>query len=75
MTCKHWLRFTGMPLATVGIRARAAFQQSIAHGRSVCEWEPGSPAAEEITRLWDQIAPMLMGREVVPDLTAQAVQR
>ena len=69
------LRFTGMPLATVGIRARAVFQQSIAHGRSVCEWEPGSPAAQEVTRLWDQIAPLLMGREVVPSLTAQAVQR
>lgn len=57
------LRFTGMPLAPVGLRARMAFQQSIAHGRSVCEWEPGSAAAEEISRLWDLIAPMLLGQE------------
>ncbi|AZS21057.1 MULTISPECIES: ParA family protein [unclassified Caulobacter] len=57
------LRFSGMPLAGVGLRARAAFQQSIAHGRSVCEWEPGSPAAEEITRLWTLLAPMLLGQE------------
>lgn len=57
------LRFTGMPLASVGLRARAAFQQSIAHGRSVCEWDPGSPAAEEISRLWALLAPMLLGRE------------
>lgn len=58
------LRFTGMPLAPIGLRARAAFQQSVAHGRSVCEWEPGSAAAEEISRLWDLIAPMLLGQQV-----------
>lgn len=63
------LRFTGMPLAPIGLRARAAFQQSIAHGRSVCEWEPGSAAAEEISRLWDLIAPMLFGAE---DIQARA---
>jgi chromosome partitioning protein len=57
------LRFSGMPLASVGLRARNAFQQSIAHGRSVCEWEPGSPAAEEISRLWALLAPMLLGQE------------
>ena len=56
------LRFTGMPLAPIGLRARTAFQQSIAHGRSVCEWEPGSAAAEEIVRLWDLIAPALLGQ-------------
>ncbi|ATC24551.1 ParA family protein [Caulobacter vibrioides] len=56
------LRFTGMPLASVGLRARAAFQQSIAHGRSVCEWDPGSPAAEEISRLWALLAPILLGQ-------------
>jgi len=63
------LRFTGMPLAPIGLRARAAFQQSVAHGRSVCEWEPGSAAAEEISRLWDLIAPMLFGAE---DIQARA---
>jgi chromosome partitioning protein len=63
------LRFVGMPLAPVGIRARTAFQQSIARGRSVCEWEPGSAAAEEISRLWDLIGPMLLGQE---DIKARA---
>lgn len=63
------LRFTGMPLAPIGLRARTAFQQSLAHGRSVCEWEPGSAAAEEISRLWDLIAPMLLGQE---DIRARA---
>ena len=58
------LRFTGMPLAPIGLRARAVFQQSVAHGRSVCEWEPGSAAAEEINRLWDLIGPMLLGDQV-----------
>lgn len=57
------LRFTGMPLAPIGLRARVAFQQSVAHGRSVCEWEPGSAAAEEISRLWDLIVPLLFGHE------------
>jgi chromosome partitioning protein len=63
------LRFTGMPLAPIGLRARTAFQQSLAHGRSVCEWEPGSAAAEEISRLWDLIAPMLLSQE---DIQARA---
>ncbi|WP_419317468.1 AAA family ATPase [Caulobacter sp. ErkDOM-E] len=49
------LRFTGMPMAPVGLRARAAFQQSMAHGRSVCEWEPSSAASQEIQRLWDHL--------------------
>lgn len=56
------LRFAGMPMAPVGLRARTAFQQSIAHGRSVCEWEPGSAASQEIERLWDHIAPVLHGQ-------------
>jgi len=64
------LRFTGMPLAPIGLRARTAFQQSVAHGRSVCEWEPGSAAAEEISRLWDLITPLLLGQE---DIQARAV--
>jgi chromosome partitioning protein len=63
------LRFTGMSLAPIGLRARTAFQQSLAHGRSVCEWEPGSAAAEEISRLWDLIAPMLLSQE---DIQARA---
>lgn len=56
------LRFAGMPVAPVGLRARAAFQQSIAHGRSVCEWDPGSAASQEIERLWGHLVPMLHGQ-------------
>lgn len=56
------LRFAGMPVAPIGLRARAIFQQSIAHGRSVCEWDPTSPAAQEIERLWAHIAPLLHGQ-------------
>lgn len=53
------LRFCGLPLASVGLRSRAAFQQSIAHGRSVLEWEPAGAAAQEIGRLWTQVAGQL----------------
>jgi chromosome partitioning protein len=56
------LRFAGMPMAPVGLRARAAFQQSIAHGRSVCEWDPGSAASQEIERLWGHIVPLMHGQ-------------
>lgn len=56
------LRFAGMPIAPVGLRARAAFQHSIAHGRSVCEWEPGSAASQEIERLWGHIASLIRGQ-------------
>lgn len=58
------LRFTGMPMAPIGLRYRTAFQQSVAHGRSVCEWEPNSAAAAEISRLWEILAPMLLGDQV-----------
>jgi chromosome partitioning protein len=62
------LRFCGLPVAPVGLRARAVYQQSIAHGRSVGEWDPASPAAQEIGRLWDHVAAQLAlgahGRDV-----------
>lgn len=50
------LRFCGLPVAPVGLRARSVYQQSIAHGRSVKEWDPANPAAQEIDRLWDHVA-------------------
>ena len=53
------LRFCGLPVAPVGLRSRAIYQQSIAHGRSVGEWDPVSPAAQEISRLWDHLAAQL----------------
>jgi len=53
------LRFCGLPIAPVGLRARAIYQQSIAHGRSVGEWDAASPAAQEIARLWTHVAGLL----------------
>lgn len=63
------LRFAGMPMAPIGLRSRSAFQQSIAHGRSVCEWDPKSSASQEIERLWAHIVPLLRGQT---DLSVRA---
>lgn len=46
------LRFAGLPLATVGLRARATYPSAIAQGASVAEWDPTSTAAREIAGLW-----------------------
>lgn len=53
------LRFCGLPVAPVGLRARTVYQQSIARGRSVGEWDAASPAAQEIERLWSHVAGLL----------------
>jgi chromosome partitioning protein len=53
------LRFCGLPVAPVGLRARTVYQQSVAHGRSVREWDPASPASQEIERLWSHMAAQL----------------
>ena len=53
------LRFCGLPIAPVGMRARAIYQQAIARGRSVGEWDAASPAAQEIDRLWTHMAALL----------------
>jgi chromosome partitioning protein len=53
------LRFCGLPIAPVGLRARAIYQQSIARGRSVTEWDATSSASQEITRLWTHVAGLL----------------
>jgi chromosome partitioning protein len=62
------LRFCGLPVAPVGLRARAIYQQSVAHGRSVGEWDPANPAGQEIARLWTHVAALLaldgQGRDV-----------
>ena len=62
------LRFCGLPVAPVGLRARAIYQQSVAHGRSVGEWDPTNPAGQEIERLWTHVAALLaldgQGRDV-----------
>ncbi len=49
------LRFTGLPIASVGLRARTAFQASLAHGLAVFEWEPDGAASQEIRRLWAEV--------------------
>lgn len=53
------LRFCGLPVAPVGLRSRAIYQQSVAHGRSVGEWDPANPAAQEVERLWVHVAALL----------------
>jgi chromosome partitioning protein len=53
------LRFCGLPVAPVGLRSRAIYQQSVAHGRSVGEWDPTSPASQEVDRLWTHVAALL----------------
>ena len=53
------LRFCGLPIAPVGMRARSIYQQAIARGRSVGEWDAASPAAQEIDRLWTHMAALL----------------
>ena len=53
------LRFCGLPIAPVGMRARTIYQQAIARGRSVGEWDAASPAAQEIDRLWTHVSALL----------------
>ena len=55
------LRFTGLPIASVGLRARAAFQVSMQRGLAVFEWEPNGSAAEEARRLWTDVEARLLG--------------
>src|SRR6201998_1576171 len=49
------LRFTGLPIASVGVRTRAAYQTSMQRGLAVFEWEPNGAAAEEARRLWADV--------------------
>ena len=49
------LRKAGLRLAPTGLRSRTAFQGCIARGLSAEEWSPGTPAALEISRLWDHL--------------------
>jgi chromosome partitioning protein len=62
------LRFCGLPIAPVGLRSRAVYQQAIARGLSVGEWDAQAPAAQEIERLWSHVAALLAldghGRDV-----------
>jgi chromosome partitioning protein len=53
------LRFCGLPVAPVGLRSRTIYQQAIARGLSVGEWDAEAPAAREIDRLWSHVAALL----------------
>lgn len=53
------LRFCGLPIAPVGLRSRAVYQQSIARGLSVVEWDAQTSAAQEVDRLWSHVAALL----------------
>jgi chromosome partitioning protein len=55
------LRFCGLPLAPHGLRSREAFQKAMAQGRCVSEFEPGSPAARDLERLWAHVEAELGG--------------
>jgi chromosome partitioning protein len=55
------LRFTGLPIAAVGLRTRTAYQASMQRGLAVFEWEPNGSAAEEARRLWADVAARLLG--------------
>jgi len=49
------LRFCGLPVAPIGLRSRAAFQTSIAHGLSAMEWNAQDAAGQEVSRLWSHL--------------------
>lgn len=53
------LRFCGLPIAPVGLRSRTLYQQAIARGLSVGEWDAQAPAAREVERLWSHVAALL----------------
>ena len=53
------LLFTRMPLADTTLRARAAFETSVASGRSVQEQDAAGLAAQEMDRLWIEVAAAL----------------
>ena len=64
------LRFCGLPLAPHGLRSREAFQKAMAQGRCVAEYEPGSPAARDLERLWAHVEAQLGGVSETPMKTA-----
>jgi chromosome partitioning protein len=53
----------GLPVATVGLRYRAAYQNALRFGEAAQETEPDSMAAFEINALWRQVK-----RELWPPL-------
>ena len=55
------LRLMQLPVAPVILRARAAYQTTLASGRSVEELVSGNPAAEEVAQLWAYIERFAFG--------------
>jgi chromosome partitioning protein len=60
------LRFCGLPLAPYGLRSRETFQKAMAQGRCVAEFEPGSPAARDLERLWAHVERSVGGAVEAP---------
>ncbi len=50
------LQGLGLPLAPIGLRARAAYQQGVAVGLTAQEIDPTCLAAREVTALWRWVA-------------------
>ncbi len=61
LTAARCLRLTGVPLARIGLRHRAAFPASAMRGLSVEEHEPDGYAARELDGVWAQVRAMLEG--------------
>ena len=55
------LRFSGVPVAPLALRARLAYQNAIARGQGVVECEPDGPAAAEIRYLTEAVEQQLGG--------------
>lgn len=62
------LRRYGVPLAPVGLRYRAAYQNAVKAGRAAQELAPDSLAAFEINALWHAV-----GRELWPPVAAGSI--
>jgi chromosome partitioning protein len=59
------LKDLGLPLTAPVLKARAAFQASVACGLTADEFAPGGPAAEEVDDLWRAVEARLWGETVV----------
>jgi chromosome partitioning protein len=70
------LRPFGLPIAPVGLRARAAYQSSVAKGLTAQEAAPASTAAREIALMWGYVETALFasrpqGRRMVAESRPQ----
>ncbi len=67
------------PVAPIGLRARVAYQQSVAHGRVAQELDPDSAAAAEIAGLWRWLDQRLQAERiaapVLPTFMALGAER